>query len=224
MVAVPITSEAAVILTRKPDRAFVETFLAAQHDRTFSYPEVGATRDKLPRGYFLDHRLTRLGTGREDFARACQALRGWEQYDIGWVELTHRDTPLEAGQTVAIVAGRLGLWTLNACRIVYAFDEQGVDLPDRRGDEQGSIDRFGFAYGTLTDHVERGEERFTIEWRHDDDSVWYDLLAFSWPNHFITQCGLPYVRRVQKRFAIDSAQALLRSVARGRRATVAAAE
>jgi uncharacterized protein (UPF0548 family) len=192
-------------LTRKPDQAYVERFLAAQHDRMFSYAEVGATRDTPPRGYFLDHRRTRLGSGREDYQRACQALRGWEQYNIGWVELNHRDTPLEAGHTVAIVAGRLGLWTLNACRIVYAFDEQGS--------EQDPVDRFGFAYGTLTDHVERGEERFTIEWRHDDDSVWYDLLAFSWPNHFITQCGLPYVRRVQKRFAVDSAQALRRSVA-----------
>ncbi len=71
--------------------------------------------------------------------------------------------------------------------------------------------RFGFAYGTLADHMERGEERFCIEWCRDD-SVWYDLLAFSWPNHFVTQCCLPYMRRLQHRFACDSAKSMTLAV------------
>lgn len=53
----------------------------------------------------------------------------------------------------------------------------------RRLGATGSIARFGFAYGTLPGHVESGEERFQIEWHRSDDSVWYDILAFSRPNH-----------------------------------------
>jgi uncharacterized protein (UPF0548 family) len=72
--------------------------------------------------------------------------------------------------------------------------------------------RFGFAYGTLPGHLEAGEERFLIEWAHDDDSVWYDILAFSRPRHFLTRLGKWQVRRLQQRFRDDSVAAMLRAV------------
>jgi uncharacterized protein (UPF0548 family) len=34
-----------------------------------------------------------------------------------------------------------------------------------------------------------GEERFTVEWRCQDDSLWYDLLAFSLPRHPLARLG-----------------------------------
>ena len=63
--------------------------------------------------------------------------------------------------------------------------------------------RFGFAYGTLPDHVECGEERFLIEWQLDD-SVWYDIFAFSRPQHPLVRLSKPLARRLQKQFARDS--------------------
>jgi len=39
--------------------------------------------------------------------------------------------------------------------------------------------------------------------------VWYDILAFSRPNQVLTRLGYPLVRRIQKRFAKDSAAAML---------------
>ena len=77
-----------------------------------------------------------------------------------------------------------GLWSLNACRIVYVTDEEGADGR-----------RFGFAYGTLADHMEAGEERFMVEWRREDGSVWYDLLAFSIPRHPLARLAAPLSRR-----------------------------
>ena len=74
-------------------------------------------------------------------------------------------------------------------------------------DETGPLCRFGLAYGTLADHVESGEERFLIEWDRSDDSVWYDILAFSRPRHVLARLGYPFVRRTQKRFARSSAAA-----------------
>ncbi len=60
--------------------------------------------------------------------------------------------------------------------------------------------RFGFAYGTLEDHAESGEERFLVEWNRENDEVWYDLLAFSRPNQFLSRTGYPFTRRAQKKF------------------------
>jgi uncharacterized protein (UPF0548 family) len=71
--------------------------------------------------------------------------------------------------------------------------------------------RFGFAYGTLEDHAEKGEERFSIEWS-DDNSVWYDILAFSRPRQWQAQLARPISRALQKRFARDSKAAMVRAV------------
>lgn len=112
------------------------------------------------------------------------------------------DTPIQKGQVVAVVARILGLWWLNACRIVYVVDENGP------------LARFGFAYGTLPGHAGSGEERFLVEWNPADGSVWYDILAFSRPNRFLTRLAYRYLRRVQKRFGPASAAAMVRSVAK----------
>jgi hypothetical protein len=42
--------------------------------------------------------------------------------------------------------------------------------------------------------------------------VRYDILAFSRPQELLTRWGYPLVRRLQKRFAKDSAAAMLRAV------------
>jgi uncharacterized protein (UPF0548 family) len=70
--------------------------------------------------------------------------------------------------------------------------------------------RFGFAYGTLREHVERGEERFLVEHR-PDDGVWYDLFAFSTPQHVLARLASPIGRALQRRFAHDSMAAMQRA-------------
>jgi hypothetical protein len=60
----------------------------------------------------------------------------------------------------------------------------------------------------LTDHAECGEERFLVEWHRGDDSVWYDLLAFSRPRHLLARCIYPYVRWLQRRFRLLSGQSM----------------
>jgi len=97
----------------------------------------------------------------------------------------------------------VGVWWLNACRVVYVVDDDGP------------ISKFGFAYGTLPGHVESGEERFLIEWDRGDDGVWYDIVAFSHPHRFSARLGYPVVRRLQKRFGRDSAASMLRAVGSG---------
>ena len=82
-------------------------------------------------------------------------------------------------------------------------------------DEEGPVTRYGFAYGTLPGHAESGEERFNVEWHEQDDAVWYDIVAFSRPQQFLARLGYPFARRLQKRFARDSAAAMRRGVGPG---------
>lgn len=189
---------------RKPSVEALNRFLAVQAELPFTYAAVGATAAKPPAGYMVDRTRIKLGTGETVFQSAVDALCRWEQFRLGWVEVWPTNTPIQEGKTVAVVGRVFGTRWINACRIVY------------RVDTTGPIQRFGFAYGTLPGHVESGEERFLVEWNQEDDSVWYDILAFSRPNHFLTRLGYPVVRRLQKRFGRDSAAAMLRAVGSGR--------
>ena len=187
-------------LTR-PTSQDIEAFVAAQSAHSFSYAEVGATRDTPPSGYTIDHNRVRLGSGAATFDRASAALREWCMTSVGWSTVYPRTAPIEAGTDVAAVTRHFGFWSMNACRIVYVLDEADS--------VHGDVRRAGFAYGTLVDHGERGEERFTVDWQRSDDSVWYDLFAFSRPAHPLAQLGYPLARHLQRRFAIYSKRAMI---------------
>ena len=181
-----------MFLRHKPSEEEVKRFISSQSGLPFSYAQPATTlAEDAPSGYNVDHNRTKLGDGRETFQRAVMALRNWKQFDLGWVEIVPSATAIEVGATVAVRARTFGFWSLSACRIVYLIDEEEL------------VKKFGFAYGTLPDHVERGEERFTIEW-HPDDSVFYDIYAFSRPQHPLARLGFPVARRLQKRFIRDS--------------------
>jgi uncharacterized protein (UPF0548 family) len=182
---------------RKPSPERLRQFLAAQSKFDLTYSAVGATAAVPPPGYVVDHTRIKLGNGEKVFAAARAALERWEHFRLGWVEAWPPDIPIQVGQVVAVIARLFGLWWINACRIVYVVDEEGP------------VQRYGFAYGTLPEHAESGEERFTVEWHKDDDAVWYDILAFSRPQQLLVRLAYPLTRRLQRRFARDSASAML---------------
>jgi uncharacterized protein (UPF0548 family) len=171
--------------------------LESQGDLGFSYSEVGATATSPPHGYHVDRARFLLGQGPVAFSRGKLAIERWEMFHNGWTHLCWPDAPIQRGTTVAMMARCLGLYSINFCRIVYVIDEPR---------------RFGFAYGTLPDHVETGEERFVVEWLADD-TVWYDLFAFSRPRHVLARIANPAVRSLQSKFRRDSGQAMQRAVA-----------
>jgi uncharacterized protein (UPF0548 family) len=143
---------------RKASEAAARCFISSQEDLPFSYENVGASREGVaPRGYAVDRYRVRLGEGPEAYARAVEALRGWRQFDLGWVRLLPPHAPIEVGTTVGVLARHYGLWSLNTARIAYLVEESG------------EVERFGFGYGTLPGHAERGEERFGVEWNRGLD-------------------------------------------------------
>jgi uncharacterized protein (UPF0548 family) len=185
----------------KPGRSSIHAFISAQKNQEFSYAEVGHSRQQAPGGYTTDHYRIDLSQGAESFERAKCAVRQWKMFDIPWIDLCWPDTPIEPGATVAVLVSHLGFWSMNACRIIYVIDEHG------------SSEKYGFAYGTLPDHGEIGEERFTVEFDLKDETVWYDIYAFSRPTT-LARLFYPATRALQKRFARGSKAAMQRAVRR----------
>jgi len=188
-----------MILLRKPSVEFVHRFIDQQRQLELTYSAIGATANEPPQDYVVDRTRVELGRGEQVFLDARNALENWEQFRLGWLEASPSTTTIAIGETVAVIARLFGAWWLNACRIVYVIDHSGPTT------------KFGFAYGTLPDHAASGEERFLIEWNHADGSVWYDILAFSRPRHFLVRLAYPLTRRIQKRFARDSSAAMIRA-------------
>src|SRR5947209_11959307 len=145
-----------MLALRKPSDGSIREFLAGQARLGLTYAAVGATGAVPPPGYAVDHTRIKIGEGEGVFAAAKAALGRWEQFRLGWLEAGPPETPIEVGQVVAVVARLFGLWWVNACRIVSVVDEDGP------------VQRFGFAYGTLPDHAGKGEERVLVERGRDD--------------------------------------------------------
>lgn len=189
-----------MFLLTKPTAESVNRFLSRAAGTAFSYPDVGATRsgESIDESvYNIDHNQIVIGNGPEAFEKAKDALRCWRMFDMPWVDLFLPSTPIKNGRDVAIVIRHFRCYSLNAARIVYTIEES---------------DWFGFAYGTLADHGESGEERFSVRLDQETGDVVYDLYAFSRPKHFLAYLGYPLTRMLQKRFAADSKQAMFRAV------------
>jgi uncharacterized protein (UPF0548 family) len=186
-----------MISLHRPSTAEIDSYLARVRRQPFSYPEVGASRDNAPpAGYVIDHRLIQVGVGESAFQAARECLRRWDVFQLGWISVCWPHIAPEPGAAVATLV-RLGpTWWLNPCRVIYVEDEPR---------------RLRFAYGTTIDHFATGEERFTVEWR-EDDTVWYDLYAFSRPRSLLARCGYPVMRAFQKRGGDQSMPAFARAV------------
>lgn len=192
----------------RPTDDFIRSYLAQQGNERFSYDAPGCTANGAPPaqpGWNVDRCRVRIGAGAETFTRAQAAIRAWQMFPAEVATVCWSTCAIAAGELVAIVyrAWPFGCWILFPARIVYVLDDT-IETPS------GPVQRFGFGYGTLPDHPERGEERFLVEWNRDDDSVWYDLLAVSRPGHWLARLGYPYTRREQARFRRLSTAAMQR--------------
>ena len=168
------------VLPGRVDAERLTEIALAARSLPYSYAEIGATRGPLPTGYRVDRCSIELGQSLVEFNRAADGLRRWQAHRRAGVRVAPDDVEVEAGATVA-VAVRLALFTAVApCRIVYVVDE---------------ADRFGFAYGTLAGHPERGEESFVVT--RSTDRVTFDIVAFSRPASALARFGAPVARAVQ---------------------------
>lgn len=187
-----------MFLLRRPSAARIERFLTQCRDLPLSYGSVGMVRGTSSSGRF-DEAITAIGRGQRDFERARAALLAWKQFDVGWVEVFPQHAPVQIGTVVAVLIRHLGIWSLNGARVVYLVE-----------DHEGASS--GFAYGTLTNHAESGEELFEVFLDAQNDLVCYRIRAISWPQSLLARIGQPVVRLLQARFRRDSATAMKRAL------------
>jgi uncharacterized protein (UPF0548 family) len=189
-----------MFLARRPSRQAVERFIGESRDLPLSYGPIGLVlnlSETMRRD--IDETVVAIGRGHADFERARIALARWMQFELGWVELFPRNAPIEPGTVLAVLIRHLGFWSLNGCRVVYGVGDR----------ERGA--HFGFAYGTLTNHAEAGEELFEVFLNPDTDEVTYRILVVSWPRAALTRVGYPITRLLQARFRRESAEAMKRA-------------
>ena len=184
-----------MFLARRPTRNVIECFLRESQDLPLSYGPIGIVRSRTA-GLDLDELTVAIGRGQADFERARAALLAWKQFDIGWVQTFPQQAPVEIGTVVAVLIRHLGFWSLNGCRVLYS-----VGSPDDAA-------RFGFAYGTLTNHAESGEELFEVFIDPRTEEVVYRIRATSSPQATLARFGQPIVRWLQKRFRDHSVAAM----------------
>lgn len=185
-----------------PSKAAIQRNLEIARDLPLSYgielnTQCGPQNLSVPEGFVCDNTRSEIGNGIEAFHAARAAFLKWRQFDLGWVRVANPAASIEPGQIVAVEAQALGLWSVNFSRIIYRIDEPT---------------RFGFGYGTTPMHVERGEERFLLEFFPQSEAVYYDLLAVSKPANLLARLGYPYTRSRQRKFAIDSHTRMRRAV------------
>ena len=188
---------------RRPSRETIERFLTDSQQLPMSYQPVGLVQSGKCRS--LDEASVVIGHGRADFERAQMALSEWKQFELGWVELLPRPSPIAVGSVVAVLIEHLGFWSLNGCRVAYHADANGTHS-------------FGYAYGTLPNHAESGEELFEVFIDPRTDDVIYRIRATSEPQTMLAWIGQPIVRVLQARFRRDSAKTMRRAIAQSPRA------
>lgn len=125
---------------------------------TPTYAHVGSTLDvrhHSDRPARQEVRLS-IGSGENTFDAAREALRAWHPQKSLGASIVPPESRPDLGETVVLELGigRARLVVPN--RIVAVVDEP---------------DRYGYAYGTLPGHPERGEELFLIERMADDQVV-----------------------------------------------------
>jgi uncharacterized protein (UPF0548 family) len=182
----------------RPSPARIAAFLRDSQTLPLSYGPVRLL--DAPGSRHIDQAEVQVGHGPDDFARACAALSRWQQFNVGWVETYAREAPSTVGTVVAVLIRHLGFWSLNGCRVVYEVGARDTGT------------RFGYAYGTLPNHAEAGEELFEVSMDPRTLAVTYRIRATSWPNAALAYLGQPIVRHLQARFRRDSLAAMVRAV------------
>ncbi len=185
----------AIRLTR-PTSDELRPLLESGHRADLTYAPVGlSSLDKAPAGFRLDRWECSLGHGKGVFEAAIRALREW-QVHRGADLVVCADGPPAVDDVVAMSAPLPIGFIDVVCRVASVVDEP---------------DRFGFAYGTLPEHAERGEESFTVVLGERGD-VTFEITAVSRPRHPLARVCPPVARRLQRAATVRYLHAMTAAV------------
>lgn len=166
------------LLARRGERRDHE--LAHRLDRVRTLEPTYAVGRTLADG--LEPHTRVLGRGRSVFEAAVERLQTWAPHRHLGARVLPIGVPPTLGESV-VVDLRLGPIAIAVPNRIVAV----VDEPDR----------WGFAYGTLPGHHERGEERFVVE-HHADDNVTFTITVDAAPASVPARLAAPLVRWLQR--------------------------
>ena len=182
---------------RRPTSQDLDALLERCKSDRLSYAPVGISLDDDLAVPGL-HRRRWMATlhAPSAFDHGIDAIRSWAIQRGAGLQVT-TDGPIAVGTNVALSAPLpIGFVDLT-CRIVAVIDEP---------------DRYGFAYGTLSVHPERGEEAFFVT-RIGDGSICFHVQAVSSPVHPLARLVPPVANHLQDRAARRYLSAMERAVA-----------
>jgi uncharacterized protein (UPF0548 family) len=166
----------------RPSSDELAQVVARQADCELSYAEHGATDAAMPAGYQHDHWEADLGSFDDaTFDRLAAALARWQVQRGAGLTVYPADA-VRPGLTFAFCFRLSAVYVTAAARVVYVTSEPG---------------RRGFAYGTLPQHPEQGEEAFHVV--RDGSRIVFRVTAFSRPGHPLVRLGAPMGRLIQLR-------------------------
>ncbi len=144
---------------------------------TFTYAETGRTRDgDLPAGYRHVRREATVGHGEAVFAAVREGMRHWQIHHLAGLRVRGAAEPaVGAGFSAALGP----LWV--PCEVVWLRDEPGA---------------YGYGFGTVPGHPERGEEAFEVTLA-GDGRVGFAIRAFSRPASWYARLGGPIATLLQ---------------------------
>lgn len=188
-----------MLFLRKPTAEFIDRYLERQAQRPLGFEPAGISRGEAPAGYQWAEARALLGEGEAAFAAARRAICRWAMMPREMLEVYPAAPPPEPGTVVAILIKSWGLWWLNSCRVLFVEETGGTEP------------QFALTYGTLPDHLERGEERFGVRMTATGE-VWYELRAVWRHNQWASRVMPAAVRKEQARFRRLSCRAMQMAV------------
>ncbi|XP_022890233.1 UPF0548 protein At2g17695 isoform X1 [Olea europaea var. sylvestris] len=160
-------------------------------------------RELSDSGFSVNHTRVLVGSGCETFEKGKSALQNWRinstrrHFGLNWAFVDPR-TPIHTGVKFCVCVKELFPWLMMPLQVVYVNENRSP---------KKAVASFGFGSGTLSGHLLAGEERFSIT-LDENNKVWYEILSFSKPAHFLSVIGYPYVLLSQKHFAHASSLAM----------------
>jgi len=165
----------------------LEARLVEACDARPTYEAIGSTHPDRPHGPAYVDSSRKVPTASGSMDRARHALRTWvAQQGLG-AHIAPPDAPVTEGTTLLVVLPAGPIELVAPVRVMWVIDEP---------------DRFGFGYGTLPGHPERGEESFVAQARDDEITltVAVDAVPASWAARLAGPVGSAVQRRSVRRY------------------------
>lgn len=154
-------------------------------------------RELAKDGFLLNHAKVLVGSGPDTYEKGKNALQTWRHFGMDWAFVDPK-TPVQIGVKFCVCVKEFFPWIMMPLQVVYVNESTKA---------KKAVASFSFGSGTLQGHLLAGEERFSIE-LDENNQVWYEILSFSKPAHFLSVVGYPYALLRQKYFAQQSTGAV----------------